>query len=236
MSNFNHSNPYINHINYFKDVYKSSKIFWIEKIFMLFLMIIWFFLPSLFVRFVWSKLNYKLSKIIIEFYVIVKPIIILLMLYLYPYNVISLIIWFIFWIDTMVYLLNMIFNYKLHKKTILITRKIILLIFNLLEIILFYAFLYTYTKSIYFSGGTFITYPIDSIYFSFVTFATVWYWDMQPIVYLWKIIVSMEILNSILYFTIISSVIISQLWYIMEKDLEENIEKDLINILSENKK
>lgn len=101
---------------------------------------------------------------------------------------------------------------NIYRHHLLLKKNVAHLIINIWEIILWYSVLYHNLHAI---GTAWVVTQdwISIIYFSVVTFATVWYWDIGPINNMGKLLVISEIFVSFLFITIVCGNFINELYH-----------------------
>ncbi len=154
--------------------------FGIERLIRLFLALLLFIFPGLYIRAVFSKFGLLGRKLSVEFYVILKLILPIIFFKLdWTNNVIVAIISAIMAIETIIYLAALIFLSNEFARPISYRRSLTTLFINYIEVCLDYAVIYSYCN--FAIPGFFkekLTTDIQAVYFSFVTSATVGYGDI----------------------------------------------------------
>ncbi|HDS09508.1 MAG TPA: hypothetical protein ENN73_04705, partial [Firmicutes bacterium] len=158
------------------------KIIWddntygVERLLRLFLFLIQFIFPVIYLRSVFRGLGKNYVKIIVEFYNMLKFIFPLLLLFLAWYqNKILIYINIYFMFETVFNILIIIFLSDIYSRSLSFQRSIILLIMNYLQITTGFAVIY-----IGFDLLTPALTPLSALYASFVTTATLGYGDYLP--------------------------------------------------------
>jgi hypothetical protein len=194
-----------------KNHYPVEDVFGIEKYVMLFLASIQLITPVMFIRFLSGKKSVKARKISVEFYAILKSFLLLFIL-LYGFSSLSISKWLsIFFIfDVIFYLLGIVFLSKLYTPPISFSRSVLLLIFNLIEIISAYAILFINTESIAINGCL-MKDGLTGFYFSIVTFTTLGFGEYLPVSENGELLVIFELLTSFIFVTTILTFFVSQL-------------------------
>lgn len=175
----------------------------VENVFSFFLSVVQVFFIGNWLRFFFP---YHIRVYITEVYVVIKPLFLYSILYFGLYETVclgdtSLFVYiagyFIF--ETILYNLSTVFASENFLKPNSYKRKIILLFINYIEIVLAFAI-------IYFAGhhlnANCITYS-DSIYFSFVTSATIGYGDIFPISPFGKNLVALQSIIFLIFIVIL---------------------------------
>lgn len=146
----------------------------------------------------------------IEYYVIAKTLICwIIAVFLRQYWFFVLLSTYLL-IDTIVYFLGLIALSDLNKTTINIKRNLLMFGFNSCEIICWYAILYLCTQSLW-TWDTLVVHSLDAIYYSTVTFATVWYGDYVTRWSIWHVISMLQIFTSFLFVSLVISATISKM-------------------------
>lgn len=182
----------------------------IERYVVLLLCLLKFIFPAFWIRHFTRNAWYRTRNRWIESYVLLKVLILMFFLLYYPDTILGLIVGVYILLDIIQYLLWLIFLSSIYTKMPSIKRNFAHLAMNLFEVAWWFALIYLYTWSVG-SAWVPITDWITALYFSFVTFATIWYWDISAISQTWKILIIAEILVSVLFITIIASSFVSRL-------------------------
>jgi hypothetical protein len=181
--------------------------FGVERCLRLFLATSQFLFPGIYIRHLAGKSGLLSRKISVEVYVFLKLILpIVILYYLLSHNVVFVIIEVYLCIDTLVYILSLIFLSDIFTAPISFKRSFINIFFNFIEVCFEYAVIYSYYSFInraFFSRQ--LQGRIDAIYFSFITASTVGYGDVVPFDWFCKIIVISQILVSLLFLTLFFS-------------------------------
>jgi len=161
----------------------------IEKILRLFLAVSQFFFPGLYIKDVFSKKYIAYQDLAVDVYVLIKIFIPLFLLYNGLQNnhvLFYLMVWMM--IETMLYVPTLIFASDVIARPRSYRRSMLLLFINYIEIIFDFGVIYAH--------GQYLNVPFtnwfDSIYFSFVTSATIGYGDFYPITPAGKFLVSFQ--------------------------------------------
>jgi hypothetical protein len=161
----------------------SHHDFGLERIIRLFLACAQFLSFGLYIKQLLRNSTSTMRKIAIEVYVLFKlcfPLLALKFGWIDKSWVLYLVIYFLF--ETVIYVTSLIFIADASRESVQPRRSLALLFLNFFEIVFDFAFMYAYfemripnffTRDLH--GG------IDSIYFSFVTAATVGYGDIAPL-------------------------------------------------------
>ena len=170
--------------NNVKEIWNNDhyKDFGIERLIRLFLSISQFVFPGLYIKDIAGRFSLESRKIAVEFYVLFKLLLPLIFFYCDATDktwVYYLTIYII--IETMVYLACIIYLSDVFAKPISYRRSITLIFINYIEINLCYAVLYSYYNL---NVPNFFKHKLNTdlqtIYYSFVTSATVGYGDVYP--------------------------------------------------------
>ncbi len=160
-----------------------------EKILRLLLVASQIVFPGVHVRMlVWRKgIIYK--NVLVEFYVLFKTLLPLVVLYKGWYHY-GAVVWLSVYLmtETIVYVASLIFVSDMFVKPRSYRRNILMLFFNYLEITLNFAVIYAGLQMLKVRA----TGIIDYIYFSFVTSATIGYGDFYPMDKMGKVLVCMH--------------------------------------------
>ena len=173
----------------------NEPTFGIERIFRLFLVIVSFLFPILYIRHVSGKYGLMSRKIAIELHVILKlflpsiffhfditnnPFVIFIAIYLM--------------LETVTYLLGLIFLSDIYISPISNKRSFLLLLINYVEITMYFAMIY-HGLSLINEAST----PIQNIYYSFVTSTTLGYGEMLPNNEIGYVVVISQLLSMVLF-------------------------------------
>ncbi len=163
-----------------KLVWNCSKYedFGIERLFRLFLVCAQFVLPGLYIREISGRCSVLARKISVEIYVIVKILLYLLILFCFQPKVWWSWISIYLIIDTVLYLLGLIFLNTEYRKPASYKRNLLMTFINYVEIILGFATIYYSAFKDYIFN---LQSSIDAIYFSFISATTIGYGDMYPL-------------------------------------------------------
>lgn len=199
------SNPYFkNYIDYFATLKGSWEDYiGIQYIFKYILHVLKFIFPGFWIS-VFAP-NYRIKNILTEFYLILKVLILVAMLWLHSNWIWTLVVTIYFLCDIVHHLFTRIYNNIWSLK-----KNFAHLMLNVCEIVLGYAVLYDHLWVI--GVGWIPSHnPLDVLYFSMVTFATVGYGDMGAINVLWRMLVASQIAISLLFIVIICSSFVAQM-------------------------
>jgi hypothetical protein len=203
-------NPYSKQWEYVKEIFfaenESSNTYLVLRFFLLVIAVGLMAMPAMFIRLISGKTR-ECRKIWIELYACTKPLLFLFIL-LWGYTHFSLWVFFTayFLIDLYLYLFGLIFLRKLYTPPASHDRSLVLLGINFIESILGFAVLYSYSQSIMNSNSLIIiTRPLDQIYFSCITAATIGYGDMIPATPFGKVLVILQALSSMLFVSVFIS-------------------------------
>jgi len=186
-------NQYLN----FKKVWKDSfdKTFGIERILRLILVLLPFAYPTLYIRHFSGFKGVLFRKLVVEFYVILKLIFSIIILYFQLYHE-PLFIYIVIYLmsETLMYLFGLVFLSDIYIAPISYKRSLILLFINYLETTLGFAIVY-----IGFNLVTRIHSGITAFYFSIVTSTTLGYGDLKPDSESGQLIVIVQIVIMVFY-------------------------------------
>jgi len=197
-------NPAIpNQVKNVKRVWNNSKYkdFGIERLTRLFLVLIQFIFPALYVRHITGKMGLLGRKLGVEIYVISKLILPLIFFKLHLTSspiVLGITIYML--VETLLYLSSLIFLSDIYASPITYKRSLLLLFINFIEIGLEYAVIFSFFNSHYanfFSDK--INSSLDIIYFSFVSLSTLGFGDIYVTNNIGKVIILFQILTFILF-------------------------------------
>lgn len=159
---------------------KHYNDFGIERLVRLILALLQFIFPGLYIRSAFGKLGLLGRKLGVEFYVIIKLILpIIFFKFDLTNNIIVVIIASYMAIETIIYLATLIFLSNEFAQPISYRRSLLTLFINYLEICFDYAVIYSYcnlTIPGFFNEK--LTTDLQTVYFSFVTSATVGYGEI----------------------------------------------------------
>jgi len=195
-------------LDHLKNIWENkTSTIGIERIFRFFLILIHFVFPNLYVRNLSGKKGTVSRKLCVELYVLFKllsPLFILLF-GLEKYTIICLIIIYLS-IETITYLLGIVFLSDIYTKPISFKRSLILIFINFVEITLNFAVLYKGFNAIKLSDDV-----LSPIYFSFVSGTTVGFGDITPISSMGQILVIFQSMIFLLFIVVFFSHFISNL-------------------------
>ncbi|MBK7761931.1 MAG: two pore domain potassium channel family protein [Bacteroidetes bacterium] len=161
----------------------------IEKLLRLFLAISQFFFFGTYIKQIFGRKGVAYREIAVDAFVFLKTLLPLLVLYLgWEYNdvLFFLIMWFLF--ETMMYVPSLIFASDIFTRPRSYRRSMLLLFFNYIEIVFSFGMIY--------ARGDYLNKPFghwfDSVYFSFVTSATIGFGEYYPLTPLGKLLVSAQ--------------------------------------------
>lgn len=220
---------YKKQIQNLKSIWNSStykKDFGIERLFRIFLQLTAFLTPSGFVRYLTGTDNLLTRKLGIEVYGLCKIVLICICFkYDLTTNIFALIAIVILSIDTLHFLISRVFLTDVFREPISHERSLMMTLINYVEICLCFGFVYSYLDDSNFDVNN-PTFTINekmpnienkhltdtqTIYFSFVTAATIGYGDISPRdSYTMKIII-VQILVSLFFVVVFISNIINKL-------------------------
>ena len=161
----------------------------IEKVFRLFLAASQFLFPGIYIKHFAGKQGSQIQDLIMDFYISLKVIFPVFLLYSHNNQnliLIGLIIWFL--IETILYVPTLIFASDIIARPSSYRRSMLLLLFNYFEIA--FSFGVLYTQGDYLNKAFENWY--DSIYFSFITFGSIGFGDYYPITGIGKLLVSLQ--------------------------------------------
>ncbi|WP_310560716.1 potassium channel family protein [Flavobacterium sp.] len=163
----------------------------IEKIVRLFLSSSQLFFPGVYIKYLASLKGYEYRDLALDFYVLLKVSLPLLILICH-WQSYHFVIWIMIYVllETVLYIPTLIFASDMFSKPRSYKRSMLLLFLNYVEIILAFAVLY--------SCGNYLNKPFDywfdAVYFSTITSSTIGYGDFYPITTIGKILASIQAL------------------------------------------
>lgn len=197
---------------------RSYNDFGLERILRLILQLLSFIMPGTIIRQLCGRKHLLFRKVVIEAYSLFK---ISWYFFLFKMDlttaVAALIISLILTTDTVHFMFSKVFLNDIHQQPISFKRTLLMTLINILEVILCFAFIYSYiddTNNIpgnyIFSTGHQLT-DLQSIYFSFVTSATIGYGDIAPQDPLVIKLVVLQIMLSLFFLVIVITTITNRL-------------------------
>lgn len=197
---------------------RSYNDFGLERILRLVLMLLSFIMPGTFIRQLCGRKQLLIRKVVIEVYSLLK---ITWYFFLFRMDLTTsfpaLIISLILTTDTVHFMFSKIFLNDIHKQPISFKRTLLMTLINILEIIICFAFIYSYIDDsnmvpgrIIFSTGHTLT-DLQTIYFSFVTSATIGYGDIAPVDPQVIKLVVVQIMLSLFFLVIVITTITNRL-------------------------
>ncbi len=163
---------------------KNNNDFGVERLLRLLLVALPFVTPGLWWRHFWGRYGKQRRDLATDMYVLLKVGICAGFLW-YSYNPAWLSVPIVLSVETVVYILSLIFLPDQHNQTIVVRRSILLILLNYVELNLTFASIYK-TLSVAIPGtflcaeGENLALPVTAFYFSMVTSATVGYGDITP--------------------------------------------------------
>jgi Ion channel len=161
----------------------------IEKMLRLFLAISQFLFLGTYVKEVFGRKGIAYQDLSVDVFVLLKvalPVLILINGYQSNTVLFSIVVWFL--VETLLYVPTLIFASDIFSRPRSYRRSMLLLFFNYLEIVFSFGLVY--------AKGNYLNKPFehwfDSIYFSFVTSATIGYGDFYPITPMGRFLVSFQ--------------------------------------------
>lgn len=197
---------------------KSYNDFGLERILRLSLMLLSFIMPGTLIRQLCGRKQLLIRKVVIEAYSLFK-----IGWYVFLFeedlttSAAALVISLILTIDTVHFMFSKIFLNDIHKQPISFKRTLLMTLINILEVILCFGFIYSYiddtnpiTNPMVFSGGHHLT-DLQTVYFSFVTSATIGYGDIAPVAPIVIKLVLLQIMLSLFFLVIVITTITNRL-------------------------
>ena len=161
----------------------------IEKIFRLFLATSQFLFPGIYIKHFFGKRGSQIQDFAMDIYILMKVLFPFLLLYFGLTDnqiFIDLVIWLM--AETIFYVPSLIFASDTISSPSSYRRSVLLLFFNYLEIIFAFAVIYAH--------GQYLNKPFvnwyDSVYFSFITLATIGFGDYYPVTGFGKFLVCVQ--------------------------------------------
>lgn len=197
---------------------KSYNDFGLERLLRLFLLLLSFIMPGTVIRQLCGNKSLLTRKVVIEAYSLFKIGWYLLLFKLdLTTNITALIISVIFTADTVHFMFSKIFLNDIHHQPISFKRTLLMTLINILEVMLCFAFIYSFiddtntdASRIVFSAGHHLS-DLQTIYFSFVTSATIGYGDIAPKdPFVMKLVV-LQIMLSLFFLVIVITTITNRL-------------------------
>lgn len=163
-----------------KEIWNGNKCkcFGIERILRILLTVQAFFFLGLYWRHIFGSLNNRTKKIAIETYVVGKLVLSFFILFKVPNTKIYTIFAIYFILETLLYVLSIIFLEDVHEKIQSFSRSLILIFINYFEITVWFAVLY---RNFGLKFEEYTISPLKSLYFSLTTATTVGYGDITPL-------------------------------------------------------
>jgi hypothetical protein len=150
----------------------------LERIMRLFLIFIQFFFPGLYIRYIFARYGLTYKNLAIELYIIFKILFPLWVLFSDEHhNFYFQLLSIYFLLETILYIAALVFVSDIFVSTRSSNRAILLLLFNYMEI--------TFNFALMYSGFNLLSEnairPVDFLYFSFVTSASLGFGDIHPV-------------------------------------------------------
>lgn len=174
----------------FKQIWnnKSYNDFGLERMLRLVLILSSFIMPGTLIRQLCGRKQLLIRKVVIEGYSLFK-----IGWYYFLFeadlttSTTALVISLVLTIDTVHFMFSKIFLNDIHKQPISFKRTLLMTLINILEVILCFGFIYSYiddtnqvASQMVFSSGHHLS-DLQTVYFSFVTSATIGYGDIAPV-------------------------------------------------------
>lgn len=160
-----------------------------EKMFRLILAISPFFFAGIYIKEIFGRKGLAIQELATDIFVLLKvafPILILKLGWQHHTFVMVVLVWFM--IETLMYAPTLIFASDIFGRPRSYRRSMLLIFFNYLEITFAFAVIYT--------TGAYLNKPFvhwfDSVYFSFITSATIGFGDLHPVTTTGKFLVSAQ--------------------------------------------
>lgn len=217
MSTSDTKNPYRRDYQILKSIWQDQKqegeeVFLTQRLAQT-VVCIWLFVsPATLVRFLGSKAaDRKGRKIAIELYVLFKVALVVSLLFFGTAGKASAIIAAVSLADLCINLSGFILLRKHWKPSASVTRSIILLGFNFVELCSTFGIFYLVTKSVQNADRVIVTDPASIFYFSVITSATVGYGDMTPATVIGRWIVVLQVTLSLAFVGVVLATFVSKL-------------------------
>jgi len=197
---------------------KTYNDFGLERILRLMLHLLSFIMPGTVIRQLCGRRQLLVRKVVIEAYSLFK---IGWYLFLFKMDLTTstwaLVISIMLTVDTVHFMFSKIFLNDIHQQPISFKRTLLMTLINILEVMLCFAFIYSYIDDTntdparaIFSTGHQLT-DLQTIYFSFVTSATIGYGDIAPKDPLVIKLVVLQIMLSLFFLVIVITTITNRL-------------------------
>jgi hypothetical protein len=197
---------------------RSYNDFGLERILRLALMLTSFAMPGTLIRELCGRKELLIRKVVIEAYSLFK-----IGWYFFLFqadlttSTAALVISLFLTIDTVHFLFSKIFLNDIHKQPISFKRTLLMTLINIMEVIICFAFIYSYIDDtnqtagrIIFSTGYQLS-DLQTVYFSLISSATIGYGDIAPIDPLVIKLVLVQIMLSLFFLVIVVTTITNRL-------------------------
>lgn len=173
-------NSYSNQFNKLKQIWSGDgcECIGVERFLRVLLAFQAFLFPGILFRYLFGSSGNHSKKLIIETYVIGKLFLSLFILFKAPNTTLYTIFAIYFTLETLLYVLSVIFLEDVHKKVQSFSRSLILIFINYFEITVWFAILYR-NFGLMFNEN--LISPLKALYFSLATATTVGYGDITPL-------------------------------------------------------
>lgn len=197
---------------------KTYNDFGLERLARLILQLLSFIMPGTLIRQLCGRKHLLFRKVVIEAYSLFKITWYFLLFQMdLTTSTTCLVISLVLTIDTVHFMFSKIFLNDIHQQPISFKRTLLMTLINILEVMLCFAFIYSYIDDtnnvpgrIIFSTGHQLT-DLQTIYFSFVTSATIGYGDIAPKDPLVMKLVILQIMLSLFFLVIVITTITNRL-------------------------
>lgn len=215
----------------FKQIWnnKSYNDFGLERMLRLELILSSFIMPGTLIRQLCGRKQLLIRKVVIEGYSLFK-----IGWYYFLFeadlttSTTALVISLVLTIDTVHFMFSKIFLNDIHKQPISFKRTLLMTLINIMEVILCFGFIYSYiddtnpvASQMVFSSGHHLS-DLQTVYFSFVTSATIGYGDIAPVAPILVKLVLVQIMLSLFFLVIVITTITNRLhddtFYNKQKD------------------
>jgi len=211
------SNPYRKDYEILKSIWREQKqqgeeVFLAQRIAQTLVCTGLLFSPATLFRFIGSELaDRKGRKTAIELYVFIKVALVTYLLFFVTVEKTEAVIAALSLVDLCLNLSGFVLLRNYWKPSASVTRSVILLGFNFVELCSTFGILYLATKSVQTADHAIVTAPASILYFSVITSATVGYGDMTPTTDVGRWIVMLQITLSLAFVAVVLATFVSKL-------------------------
>lgn len=187
---------------------KKYQDFGLERLLRLLLVLIQFIFPGLYIRWIFGKIGTISRKLAVEFYTLFKLLWALMTLICFSHNLILIGTCIYFSIETLCYILSLIYLSPEYSSPISYKRSILFILINFFEIITTFALLYLNFSELHPSST--LT-PLLAFYFSFITATTIGFGDIYPVSDGGRVFVILQAILSLMFLMMFFTYFSSQL-------------------------